>query len=192
MQEIASYETSEAVFRHAIEVAKREGGSESEHVYDTMAVAQAQSNLGYCLRMRGKYTEAAPLYTEALKVIEDKAPPHDPLLATTINSMQLLMLESDFVGLAMLYRYMGKYELAEPLYIRALNIRRKIYESVSGVHVDIGLYCKDLFQYLRSPVIQQLGLSESRHGKVQSRGRVFNASYQYERIAVRYPSSSAV
>lgn len=37
--------------------------------------------------MRGKYSEAVPLYVDALKVMETKLSPSDPLLANTFNSM---------------------------------------------------------------------------------------------------------
>eukprot|EP01127_Copromyxa_protea_P007759 TRINITY_DN1769_c0_g2_i1.p1 TRINITY_DN1769_c0_g2~~TRINITY_DN1769_c0_g2_i1.p1 ORF type:complete len:1372 (+),score=255.43 TRINITY_DN1769_c0_g2_i1:36-4151(+) len=203
LQEIASYEEAEEILRETINVIKQEsrGNSQnsekSQNVYDMLSVARAQANLGYCLRMKGKYKEAVPLYQEALKVMENKLSSSDPLLAETINS------------LAMLYRYMGEYELAEPLYNRALQIRTKIYESVGEIHQDIAqsynsLGClnqdmgkfKDSEAYLLKAISMRELLLGPNHPDVAmsivNLGGVYSASSRFEQAAGEFQKAMEI
>ena len=66
------------------------------------------------LYQQGKYAEAVPIATEALKVAEAAFGPDDARVATALSN------------LALLYMDQGKYAEAEPLYQRALRIDEKV------------------------------------------------------------------
>ncbi|NIS69438.1 MAG: tetratricopeptide repeat protein, partial [Proteobacteria bacterium] len=65
------------------------------------------------LYQQGRYSEAAKVAEEALKVAEKTFGPNHPNVATSLNN------------LALLYKAQGKYSEAEPLYKRALKIWEK-------------------------------------------------------------------
>jgi tetratricopeptide (TPR) repeat protein len=62
------------------------------------------------LYQQGRYSEAAKVAKEALKVAEETYGSHHPNVATSLNN------------LAALYEAQGKYAEAEPLYKRSLEI----------------------------------------------------------------------
>ncbi len=72
---------------------------------------------------RGKIPEAELKFLAALEEAE-KFGEEDPRLALSLNN------------LAAMYHEQGKYTMAEPLYLRALDIRKKIHAEI---HADIAL-----------------------------------------------------
>ena len=58
----------------------------------------------------------APMYEEMLQILEAELGPEHPDVATTLNN------------LAVLYRHMGDYEKALPLYQRALDIVKRCWD----------------------------------------------------------------
>lgn len=119
VEDIGNYNLAETLFRTILNACK-------QNDLDDVIIAESEALLGYCLRLKGVYSEAVTLYLSALEVMDRKYKTNNPNLATTIN------------GLAMLYRYMGQYEKALPLYEKALAIRLYLFGSRAGsMHVDI-------------------------------------------------------
>ena len=71
----------------------------------------------------GNYKEAIPLAEKAIEIVRRERGPEDPDTATSLNN------------LAELYRVMGNYAKAEPLYQEALRIRSET------------VFCKDKAGY---------------------------------------------
>ena len=69
---------------------------------------------GKALYQQARYSEAAKVAKEALKVAEKTYGSNHPNVATSLNN------------LAAFYEAQGKYEEAEPLYKRSLKIREKV------------------------------------------------------------------
>ncbi|MFQ5917529.1 MAG: tetratricopeptide repeat protein, partial [Candidatus Binatia bacterium] len=67
----------------------------------------------FSLYQQGRYSEAAKVAKESLKVAENTFGLQHPAVATSLNN------------LAEIYRVQGRYAAAEPLYKRALAIREK-------------------------------------------------------------------
>ena len=65
----------------------------------------ALSGLGHALRVQGRYAEAEPALERALALAEESLRPEDPDVAAALNA------------LGMFYKYSGKYDRAEPLYL---------------------------------------------------------------------------
>ena len=76
-------------------------------------MAQSLNNLAELYRSQGRYTEAEPLYREALDLRKQLLGDNHPDVAQSLNN------------LASLYYYQGRYEEAEPLYLEAINIFRE-------------------------------------------------------------------
>jgi tetratricopeptide (TPR) repeat protein len=72
--------------------------------------ALSLNNLAALYHSQGKYTEAEPLFKQALAIREQRLGPQHPDTAQSLNN------------LAGLYQAQGKYAEAEPLYRRALEI----------------------------------------------------------------------
>jgi tetratricopeptide (TPR) repeat protein len=132
-------------------------------------------SLAYILRVSGKYAESAELYEKALRYQESLVGYDQRALALGINSMRrldggmrvwgllfpgirfrflfLFRFLSSFVsaclspGLAIVYRLQAKYDKAEPLYKKALQIRQTIF----GVqHEDIAQSMNSLGAFVPS------------------------------------------
>ena len=65
------------------------------------------------LRERARYSEAEPLFQQALHLLEQQSGPNNPQVAHSLN------------GLAKLYHDQGKYEQAEPLFQRAIHLQEQ-------------------------------------------------------------------
>ncbi|MDA2917219.1 tetratricopeptide repeat protein [Nitrospinae bacterium AH_259_B05_G02_I21] len=81
---------------------------------------EALTNRALALSRQGKYREAIPVAKEALKVAEQTFGPNHPNVAQSLNS------------LALLYKVLGQYAKAEPLYKRALAIRERALRLIDG------------------------------------------------------------
>jgi tetratricopeptide (TPR) repeat protein len=87
------------------------------------------------LYQQGRYSEAAKVAEEALKVVEKTFSTNHPAVGLSLNN------------LALLYRTQGKYVEAEPLYKRAL----KICEKVLGPdHPHVATSLNDLARLYRA------------------------------------------
>ncbi|MFM7881683.1 MAG: tetratricopeptide repeat protein, partial [Microcystis panniformis] len=73
-------------------------------------VATSLNNLALLYSSQGRYTEAEPLYLQALDLRKQLLGDNHPHVATSLNN------------LAELYRSQGRYTEAEPLYLEALAI----------------------------------------------------------------------
>ena len=91
-----------------------------------LELSSSLSYLALLYESQGRYSEAEPLYLQALE-IGRRSLPEDPAdLASHLNN------------LAGLYRDQGRYSEAEPLYLQALEIdRRWLPEDHPGVAIDL-------------------------------------------------------
>jgi tetratricopeptide (TPR) repeat protein len=77
-------------------------------------VATSLNNLAHLYESQGRYTEAEPLYLEALDLRKRLLGDNHPDVATSLNN------------LAALYCYQGRYTEAEPLYLEAIKIATQV------------------------------------------------------------------
>ncbi len=75
-------------------------------------IAASLHNLAQLYHLQGRYSEAEPLYLQALNIYRLQFGKDHPATAISLNN------------LAELYRLQGRYSEAEPLYLEALGIRR--------------------------------------------------------------------
>ncbi|WP_287170587.1 MULTISPECIES: tetratricopeptide repeat protein [unclassified Microcystis] len=76
-------------------------------------MASSLNNLAALYDSQGRYTEAEPLYLQALDLRKQLLGDNHPLVALSLNN------------LAYLYDSQGRYTEAEPLYLEAINIFRE-------------------------------------------------------------------
>jgi len=86
------------------------------------ALATSLNNLANLYYNQGKYSEAEPLYLQALEMRRRLFTGDNPHVATSLNN------------LASLYNSQGRYSEAEPLYLDALEMRRRLF---TGDHPDV-------------------------------------------------------
>jgi tetratricopeptide (TPR) repeat protein len=92
-------------------------------------VAISCNNLAGLYESQGRYSEAEPLYLEAVAIDRQALPPYHPFLATHLNN------------LAGLYESQGRYSEAEPLYLEAVAIDR---QALSPNHPDLAINLNNL------------------------------------------------
>jgi len=86
------------------------------------ALATSLNNLAFLYKSQGKYSEAEPLYLDALEMRRRLFTGDHPNVATSLNN------------LAVLYYSQGKYSEAEPLYLDALEMTKRLF---TGDHPDV-------------------------------------------------------
>lgn len=86
-------------------------------------------NAGSCLRDRGQYAAAEPLFRRALALREAILGSEHPLVASSLNNW------------AILYRRQGRYTEAEPLFRQALTIRE---QTLGPEHPDVAASLNNL------------------------------------------------
>ena len=84
---------------------------------DHPLVAQSLNSLAVLYGLQGKYSEAEPLFTEALAMRKRLFPQDHPLVAQSLNN------------LAALYSSQGRYSEAEPLFTEALAMRKRLFSD---------------------------------------------------------------
>jgi tetratricopeptide (TPR) repeat protein len=86
------------------------------------ALATSLNNLAVLYDNQGKYSEAEPLYLDALEMRKQLFTGDHPDVASSLNN------------LALLYHNQGKYSEAEPLYLDALEMTKRLF---TGDHPDV-------------------------------------------------------
>jgi tetratricopeptide (TPR) repeat protein len=104
---------------------------------DHPAVATSLNNLASFYYRQGKYSEAEPLYLDALKMKRRLFTGDHPDVADSLNN------------LAVLYYSQGKYSEAEPLYLEALAMS----ERVQGTNHPTTIICRNNLQLLQQQLI---------------------------------------
>ena len=89
---------------------------------DSEPAALLLNETGYYLNQRGQYSEAEPLYVEALSMSKRLLGDEHPSVASSLNN------------LAALYDNQGRYSDAEPLYEEALSMRKRL---LGDEHPDV-------------------------------------------------------
>jgi len=100
--------------------------------------AELSSSLNYLAGLyyfQGRYSEAEPLYLQALEIGRRSLPEDHPGLATHLNN------------LAALYESKGRYSEAEPLYLQALEIQRR---ALREDHPFLATYLNNLARLYES------------------------------------------
>ncbi|MBD2486217.1 tetratricopeptide repeat protein [Aulosira sp. FACHB-615] len=92
-------------------------------------LASSLNNLAFFYRSQGRYSEAEPLYIQALALRRKLLGEEHPDVATSLNN------------LAGLYCSQGRYSEAEPLYIQALALRRTL---LGEEHPDVATSLNNL------------------------------------------------
>ncbi|QLE58296.1 tetratricopeptide repeat protein [Nostoc sp. TCL26-01] len=92
-------------------------------------LATSLNNLASLYDSQGRYSEAEPLYIQALALYRKLLGEEHPSVAMSLNN------------LAYLYKSQGRYSEAEPLYIQALALRRKL---LGEEHPDVAMSLNNL------------------------------------------------
>jgi tetratricopeptide (TPR) repeat protein len=99
------------------------------------ALATSLNNLAVLYDNQGRYSEAEPLYLEALEMRRRLFTSDHPNIATSLNN------------LAYLYHNQGRYSEAEPLYLEALEMRKRLF---IGDHSDVATSLNNLASLYKS------------------------------------------
>jgi tetratricopeptide (TPR) repeat protein len=99
------------------------------------ALATSLNNLALLYNNQGKYSEAEPLYLDALEMRKRLFTGDHPDVATSLNN------------LAVLYDNQGRYSEAEPLYLDALEMTKRLF---TGDHPDVANSLNNLASLYKS------------------------------------------
>src|SRR5919199_79009 len=124
-----------------------------------LELSSSLSYLAGLYQSQGRYSEAEPLYSQAVEIHRRLLPEDHPSLATHLNN------------LAELYRSQGRYSEAEPLYLQAVEIgRRSLPEdhpnlanglnNLAGLYKSQGRYSEAEPLYLQAVEIDRRSLPE--------------------------------
>ncbi|MEG4022352.1 tetratricopeptide repeat protein [Microcoleus sp. S13C4] len=94
-----------------------------------LELSSSLSYLAALYKSQGRYSEAEPLFLQAVEIGRRALPEDDPCLATDLNN------------LAELYYSQGRYSEAEPLYLQAVEIGRR---SLPEDHPSLAIYLNNL------------------------------------------------
>ncbi|CAM9521442.1 unnamed protein product [Ectocarpus sp. 4 AP-2014] len=92
---------------------------------DHPEIASSLNNWALLLTSQGKYEEAEPLYVRSLAIREKVLGPDHPDVAISLNNWAGLLNTQE--SLHLVHHIEGKYNKAEPLYVRSLAIHEKVY-----------------------------------------------------------------
>ncbi len=121
------------------------------------------TNLSYLALLyesQGRYSEAEPLYQQAIEIVKIALPENHPSLATDLNN------------LANLYRFQGRYSEAEPLYQQAIEIVKIALpenhpflatdlNNLAGLYKSQGRYSEAETLYQQAIEIDKISLPEN-------------------------------
>ena len=93
------------------------------------ALSSSLNYLALLYESQGRYSEAEPLYLQAVEIDRRSLPEDHPSLATHLNN------------LALLYKSQGRYSEAEPLYLQAVEIDRR---SLPEDHPSLATHLNNL------------------------------------------------
>jgi tetratricopeptide (TPR) repeat protein len=88
-------------------------------------------------RSQGRYSEAEPLYQEALALSKQLLGEAHPTVATSLNN------------LAILYYSQGRYSEAEPLYLQAISV---VYQRLGENHPNTQRVLGNFVGFLQSVI----------------------------------------
>ncbi len=148
----ADYAESEKLFLAALKEAEKFGDQDPR-------LATSLNNLAATYRVRGKYSEAEPLYHRALAIREKALGPEHPDVANSLNN------------LARLYYDQGKYAQPEPLYRRALAIREK---ALGPEHPQVATVLENY-----AALLHKLN-RDAEAGKMEARAQAIRAKHAQE------------
>jgi len=98
-------------------------------------LASNLNDLAILYASQGSYSEAEPLYEQAIEIDKRSLPKDHPYLASSLNN------------LAGLYKSLGRYSEAEPLYEQAIEIDKR---SLQQDHPDLATHLNNLAGLYRS------------------------------------------
>jgi len=101
------------------------------------ALATSLNNLAFLYKSQGKYSEAEPLYLDALEMTKRLFTDDHPDVTNSLNN------------LALFYHIQGRYSEAEPLYFEALAMS----ERVQGTNHPNTIIFRDNLQILQQQLI---------------------------------------
>src|ERR1051326_6345714 len=108
--EYATWERCQQLLPHALQCARLI----EQWGYSAPDAARLLNQAGYYLKEQGAYTQAVPLFEEALAIREQVLDPTHPDVATSLNNLALVRY------------FLGQYKQAIPLFERALAIREQV------------------------------------------------------------------
>ena len=124
-----------------------------------LELSSSLSYLAGLYRSQGRYSEAEPLYLQALEIHRRSLPEDHPDLAINLNN------------LALLYEFQGRYSEAESLFLQALEIHRRSLpedhpslanrlNNLAGLYESQGRYSEAEPLYLQALEIDRRSLPE--------------------------------
>ncbi|MEG4107707.1 tetratricopeptide repeat protein [Microcoleus sp. S13_C5] len=99
-----------------------------------LELSSSLSYLAGLYKSQGRYSEAEPLYLQAVEIDRRSLPEDHPNLATHLNN------------LAQLYQSQGRYSEAEPLYLQVVEIDRR---SLPEDHPSLAIHLNNLAELYR-------------------------------------------
>lgn len=150
-RETGNVEGAEAALKEALEMAETSGA-------DTAWRASLRTSLATLLDFSQREADAVPLYEQAIADYESLQPPAEEISAQLRNN------------LAMIYKGLGKFALAEQHYLKALEILEKhagvepeavaaLYNNLGGLYYTAGFaeQAKDMFTQGLNARLELLG-----------------------------------
>ncbi len=143
-----------------------------EYVLEVPEAAHLLHQTALYLYDRAQYTQAEPLYQEALSIKQKALPPEHPDTAATMHE------------LASLYQAQGRYSEAEPLYQEALSISKKVEgpehpDTAATMHALASLYQAQGRYAEAEPLYQRsLAIYEKTLGSNHPYTRIARTNYQ--------------
>lgn len=150
-REAGNVDAAEAAFKEALETAEEIGA-------DPARLAGLRTQLATLLDFSQREADAAPLYEQAIAEYEALEPPADALSAQLRNN------------LAMIYKGLGKFALAEQHYLKALETLEKnsgeepeavaaLYNNLGGLYFTAGFadQAKEMFTQGLNARLELLG-----------------------------------
>ncbi|MBD2437874.1 tetratricopeptide repeat protein [Nostoc sp. FACHB-110] len=144
------------------------------------------NNLALLYESQGRYSEAEPLYVQALALWRKLLGEEHPNVATSLNN------------LALLYESQGRYSEAEPLYVQALALWRKLLgeehpnvatslNNLAGLYESQGRYSEAEPLYVQALALRRKLLGEEHPNVVSSLNNLAALYYSQGRYSEAEP-----